>query len=179
METSGKRWFVMRDLKRRNSSSLAVHELANAGFEVFTPLTQMIMTIGGRRQRREVPVIQDLLFIHETREALDPLVARCRTLQYRYVSGHRQNEPMIVRDKEMNQFILAVTSTKTPVYYRPGELTNMMYGKKIRIVGGMLDGFEGRLLSVKGMRKRRLIVEIPGLITAAIEVEADYLQVIR
>ena len=55
----------------------------------------------------------------------------------------------------------------------------MMYGKKIRIVGGMLDGFEGRLLSVKGMRKRRLIVEIPGLITAAIEVEADYLQVIR
>lgn len=179
METSGKRWFVMRDLKRRNSNSLAVHELTNAGFEVFTPLTQMIMTIGGRRQRREVPVIQDLLFIHETREALDPLVARCQTLQYRYVSGHRQNEPMIVRDKEMDQFILAVTSTETPVYYRPGELTNMMYGKKIRIVGGMLDGFEGRLLSVKGMRKRRLIVEIPGLITAAIEVEADYIQVIR
>lgn len=86
---------------------------------------------------------------------------------------------MIVRDKEMDQFILAVTSTKTPVYYRPGELTNMMYGKKIRIVGGMLDGFEGRLLSVKGMKKRRLIVEIPGLITAAIEVEADYIQVIR
>lgn len=104
----------MRDLKRRNSNSLAVHELTNAGFEVFTPLTQMIMTIGGRRQRREVPVIQDLLFIHETREALDPLVARCQTLQYRYVSGHRQNEPMIVRDKEMNQFILAVTSTKPP-----------------------------------------------------------------
>lgn len=169
----------MRDLKRRNSNSLAIHELTNAGFEVFTPLTQMIMTIGGRRQRREVPVIQDLLFIHETREALDPLVARCHTLQYRYVSGHRQNEPMIVRDKEMNQFMLAVTSTKKTVYYRPGELTNMMYGKKIRIVGGMLDGFEGRLLSVKGMRKRRLIVEIPGLITAAIEVEADYIQVIR
>ena len=57
----------MRDLKRRNSNTLAIHELAKAGLHVFTPMTQMIMTIGGRRQRREVPVIQDLLFIRETR----------------------------------------------------------------------------------------------------------------
>lgn len=179
METSEKQWFVMRDLKRRNSNTLAVHDLANAGLEVFTPMTQMIMTIGGRRQRREVPVIQDLLFVHETRETLDPFVATCSTLQYRYISGLRQNEPMTVRDKEMNRFILAVTSTGMPVYYQPGELTNAMYGKEVRIIGGMLDGYEGRLLSVKGMRKRRLIVELPGLITAAVEVEPDYIQVIR
>lgn len=169
----------MRDLKRRNSNTLAIHELAKAGLQVFTPMTQMIMTIGGRRQRREVPVIQDLLFIRETRDVLDPFVAACPTLQYRYISGHRQNEPMTVRDKEMDQFIMAVTSTETPVYYQPGELTNAMYGKNVRIVGGMLDGYEGRLLSVKGMRKRRLIVDLPGLITAAVEVEPDFIQVIK
>lgn len=179
MEVPEKQWFVMRELKRRNSNTLAIHELAKTGLEVFTPMTQMIMTIGGRRQRREVPVIQDLLFIRETRETLDPFVAACSTLQYRFLPGHRQNEPMTVRDKEMNRFILAVTSTETPIYYQPGELTNTMYGKKVRIVGGMLDGYEGRLLSVKGMRKRRLIVELPGLITAAVEVEPDYIQVIR
>lgn len=179
MESSEKQWFVMRDLKRRNSNALAIHELAKVGLEVFTPMTQMIMTIGGRRQRREVPVVQDLLFIRETREVLDPFVATCPTLQYRFISGHRQNEPMTVRDEEMNKFILAVTSTETPVYYQSGELTNTMYGKKVRIVGGMLDGYEGRLLSVKGMRKRRLIVELSGLITAAVEVEPDYIQVVR
>ena len=65
----------MRDLKRRNSNSLAINYLKEAGLEVFTPMTQMIMTIGGRRQRREVPVIQDLLFVHETKEFLDPFVA--------------------------------------------------------------------------------------------------------
>ena len=86
---------------------------------------------------------------------------------------------MTVRDKEMDQFIMAVTSTETPVYYQPGELTNAMYGKNVRIVGGMLDGYEGRLLSVKGMRKRRLIVDLPGLITAAVEVEPDFIQVIK
>lgn len=103
----------MRDLKRRNSNTLAIHELAKASLEVFTPITQMIMTIGGRRQRREVPVIQDLLFIRETRETLDdPFVATCATLQYRFLPGQRQNEPMAVRNREMDQFTTAVTSTK-------------------------------------------------------------------
>lgn len=169
----------MRDLKRRNSNTLAIHELAKVGLEVFTPMTQMVMTIGGRRQRREVPVIQDLLFIHETREAIDPFVATTSTLQYRFLPGCRQNEPMTVRDKEMEHFIKAVTSTETPIYYQSGELTSSMYGKTVRIVGGMLDGYEGRLLSVKGMRKRRLIVELPGLITAAVDVEPDYIQIVK
>ncbi|MDE5627404.1 MAG: transcriptional regulator, partial [Candidatus Amulumruptor sp.] len=74
MEASEKQWFVMRDLRRRNSNTLAIHELAQAGVEVFTPMTQMVMKIGGRKQRREVPVIQDLLFVHETKDALDPFV---------------------------------------------------------------------------------------------------------
>lgn len=120
----------MRDLKRRNSNTLAIHELAKAGLEVFTPMTQMVMTIGGRRQRREVPVIQDLLFIHEFKEALDPFVATTSTLQYRFLPGHKQNEPMTVRDKEMDRFIQAVTSTETPVYYQPGELTPQCMARK-------------------------------------------------
>lgn len=179
MDSSEKQWFVMRDLKRRNSNNLAIDDLENAGLEVFTPMTQMIMTIGGRRQRREVPVIQDLLFVHEAREVLDPLVAKSPTLQFRYLFGKTKDEPMTVRDEEMKKFIHAVNSTETPLYYKPGEISKAMYGKKVRIMGGMLDQYEGRLLSVKGMRRRRLIVELPGLITAAVEVEPDFIQIIK
>lgn len=174
-----KQWFVMRDLKRRNSNSLSINELEKAGLEVFTPMTQMIMTIGGRRQRRDVPVIQDLLFVHEAKPLLDPYVESSPTLQYRYLLGKTKNSPMTVRDDEMQRFIFAVTHDDAPKFYRPGEITDSMYGKKVRIVGGALDQYEGRLLSVKGMRKRRLIVEIPGLITAAVEVEPDYIQLIK
>lgn len=174
-----KQWFVMRDLKRRNSNSLAVHNLEKAGLEVFTPMTQMIMTIGGRRQRRDVPVIQDLLFVHDTKETVDRFVEMYSTLQYRYQFGKTKDEPMTVREEEMERFIYAVGHTESVVYYHPGEITEAMCGKKVRIMGGMLDQYEGRLLSVKGMRKRRLIVELPGLITAAIEVEPDYIQIIK
>lgn len=179
MEASEKKWFVMRDLKRRNSNSLAIHDLGNAGLEVFTPMTQMIMTIGGQRQRRDVPVIQDLLFVHEAKDAIDPYVEMYPTLQYRYLFGKTKDEPMTVRNDEMEKFIFAVGNTDAPKFYRPGELTESMYGRKVRIMGGMLDQYEGRLLSVKGMRKRRLIVELPGLITAAVEVEPDYIQIIK
>lgn len=125
-----KQWFVMRDLKRRNSNVLAIHELTKAGLEVFSPMTQMIMTIGGRRQRREVPVIQDLLFVHEAKNNLDPFVEKNPTLQYRYLRGRTKDEPMTVRKDEMDKFIFAVNNVKAINYYKPGELTAAMYGKK-------------------------------------------------
>ncbi len=175
MHPSEKRWFVMRDLKRRTANTLAIHDLAKAGLEVFTPMTQMVMKIGGRLQRRDVPVIQDLLFVHEAKEILDPVVDQYPTLQYRYQRGKTKNEPITVRDEEMDRFIFAVGNIETPLYYKPGELTEAMCGKSVHIHGGRLDGYQGRLLSVKGMRKRRLIVELPGLLSAAIEVDPEFI----
>lgn len=176
MDSTEKQWFVMRDLKRRICNSLAVHDLTKAGLEVFTPMTQMVMTIGGRRQRRDVPVIQDLLFVHESKQTLDPFVELYSTLQYRFQRGKSVNEPMTVRDAEMERFIRAVSTDDTPIYYKPGEINESMYGRTVRIIGGPLNGFEGRLLSIKGMRKRRLIVEIPSFITAAVEVAPEFIQ---
>lgn len=179
MPSTDKQWFVMRDLKRRNSKTLAIHELREAGLEAFTPMTQMLMTIGGRPQRREVPVIQDLLFVHETKETIDSFLPKLPTLQYRYCLGKTKDQPMTVRQDDMDRFIFASVNTGSPIYFTPGELTPSMYGKHIRIVGGIFDNYEGRLLSVKGMRKRRLIIELSGLMAVAVEVDPQYIQLIK
>lgn len=178
MDASGKQWFVMRDLKRRNANNLAIHDLADAGLEVFTPMTQMVMKIGGRIQRRDVPLIQDLLFVHETKASLDPYVDRLPTLQYRYQRGRSVNEPMTVGTEEMDRFIFAINHTESPIFYKPGELTESMYGKSVRIVGGILDNYEGRLLSIRGKRKKHLIIELPNLIAAAVEVDPEYIRLL-
>ncbi len=178
MDASGKQWFVMRDLKRRNANNLAIHDLADAGLEVFTPMTQMVMKIGGRLQRRDVPLIQDLLFVHETKASLDPYVDRLPTLQYRYQRGRSVNEPMTVGTEEMDRFIFAINHTESPIFYKPGELTESMYGKSVRIVGGILDNYEGRLLSIRGKRKKHLIIELPNLIAAAVEVDPEYIRLL-
>lgn len=57
----------------------------------------------------------------------------------------------------------------------PGELTSEMYNKKIRIIGGKLNGYEGNLLTVRGSKTKRLLVELPGLLAAGVEVSPEYI----
>lgn len=174
---SGLCWYVMRDLKRANAKLPAYRQLTDEGFEVFTPMTFRLTTKGGKRVREKVPFMQDMLFVHAAREKLDAIVDSTKTLQYRYIRG-AYCEPMTVREKDMTRFIRAVESTDTPQYYLPGELLPNMFGHKIRIMGGPLDGCEGKLLKVRGTKKKRLIVEIPTLLSVSVEVSPEYIQII-
>ncbi len=169
-----KHWFVMRDLKRPNALYPAYRQLPELGVETYTPLRQRVVKRGGVSVREYCPFIPDLVFIHSTREATDDLLVGIPTLQYRYVRGGYRL-PMTVSDREMNAFMLAVRSVDAPEYFRPEELTPDMIGREVRIVGGSLDGYEGRLLKCRGSRRRRLLVAIPNLLVAAVEVSPDYI----
>ena len=176
MPEKQQKWYVLRDLKRHNSNSPGYIELRNLDFEVFTPLKWKIVIQSGKRTRKQVPIIPDLLFLHSTKEELDKIISRTGTLQYRYNIGHSINEPMVVRDKDMELFIDTVNKADNIRYYLPEEIKADMYGKEISVVGGPLDGYTGKLLSLRGSKKRRIIVEIPGFITAAVEVHPEYIQ---
>lgn len=178
-DTAAPKCFAMRDLKRHNARTRAYLELAEYGLEVFTPLRWEVTVKSGRRIRREVPVIPDLLFVRAPKEQLDLTVARIPTLQYRYRLGHSIHEPMTVRDADMERFIKATTTSDDIKYYLPDEIRPEMYGREIRVIGGPFDGCQGRLLSLRGSRKKRLIIEIPDFITAAVEILPDYIQLTK
>lgn len=168
----------MRDLTRANAKRPAWKQLDELGFHIFTPMVWKVKRVGPRSERVQVPAIHDLLFVESTREELDPVVDKIATLQYRFVRGGAYREAMSVRDEDMDRFIRAVGSTDDVLYYSPEEITPQMVGHKVAIVGGPLDGMTGHLLSVKGMRKRRLIVELPGMLTSAVEVSPDFIQLV-
>ncbi|MCM1484299.1 MAG: UpxY family transcription antiterminator [Muribaculaceae bacterium] len=168
----------MRDLKRHNAKEPAYAMLAAKGFEVFTPMRWEITGRGSRRIRREVPVVGDLLFVHSDYDSLKAVADRVPTLQFRFMRGYSAGKPMTVRTADMDRFIAAVRSSESPRYYLPGEITPAMFGKQIRIVGGPLDGYEGRLLSLRGARTRRLIVELAGYFAVAVEVKPEFIQMI-
>lgn len=171
----GLSWFVMRDLKRANAKHPAYCQLQEAGFEVFTPMTTRMSIRAGKRVREEVPFVRDLLFVHTTRDSLDPIVSRTATLQYRYVKGGRYLEAMTVREAEMQRFIFAVSGVERPRFYKIEEITPSLYGRRIRIVGGRLDGYEGRLVTTRGSRTRRLLITLEGLLAADVEVQPEYI----
>ena len=86
-------WYVMRDLKRCNAKKPAYKQLQEAGVKVFVPLKWQIILQKGKKVREKVPVIQDLLFVYDSRQHLDSIVERTKTLQYRWLRNTFR-EPM-------------------------------------------------------------------------------------
>ena len=41
-----------------------------------------------------------------------------------------------------------------------------------------MNGYEGKLLSVRGSRKKKLVIEVPGVLAVIYEVSPDYIQFI-
>lgn len=168
-------WFVMRDLKRQNAKLPAYKLLNGMGIKVFTPMVWRLVIRHGKRCREEVPFVQDLLFVQGTRQTVDPIVEKYYTLQYRYVRGSYK-KPMTVKESDMQRFIHAVESVDKPRYYTPEEISSEMVGRRVRIVGGPLDGYEGHLQKMRGAHIKRLFIELHNLLAAAIEVQPEYIQ---
>lgn len=171
-------WFVLRDLRRPNAKCPAYRLLQDLHFEVFTPMKEELKIRHGKKVREHVPFIRDLLFVHDSRENLDPVMELYPTVQYRYRKGGAYRSPMVVPTAEMERFIYAVRQTECPKYYHPGELTPDMYGREICIQGGPMDGFTGKLLKVRGSKKKILIVEMPGFFSAGFEVSPDFIRIL-
>ena len=166
----------MRDLTRSNAKQPAYQMLDGLKIENFTPMVQKIILRHGKRVRTEVPFMHDLIFVHDSRRTLDPLVESIHTFQYRYLKGRK---PMTVRDVDMEHFKKAVQSSDAPQYLRPEEITPDMRKRRIRIMGGPLDNVEGTLLTVRGSKKKRLLVELPMLMAIAVEVkQPEYIQLL-
>lgn len=172
-------WYALRDLKRPNALLRAWEMFEEMKMDVFTPKKWTLTKVKGERKPKEVAIIPDLLFVHETRTVLDPIIENMETLQYRFRKYGGRNEPVVVPDKDMERFIRAISSSEKPMYYLPEEITPQMYGKEIRIAGGPLNGYEGRLLKMRGSKVKRLLVELKGFLVAAVEVSPEYIQVVK
>ena len=85
-------WYVLRDLARPNAKNPAYKQL-QAMPEMkdclFVPLKQKIFTARGKRVVRFVPYMYDLIFVHKSKEELDPIVHAIELLQYRYLHALR------------------------------------------------------------------------------------------
>lgn len=168
-EEQTKQWYVLRDLKRPNALLPAYKMLGNLNIEVFTPMREQLSRKRETLQRTMQPVLRDLLFAHTTRSALDGIIHNTPTLQYRFLKGHRQ-KPMTVPEREMTDFITAVACSHTTHFLMPDEINPAMYGRRVRIIGGTLDGQEGILKTVRGSRRRHLLVQLEGILAADIEI---------
>lgn len=164
-------WFAMCDRKRRNAAEPAYQMLKRRGFEVFTPMRTTIVGRGKNRHVIDVPFIVDLLFVHSTRQLLDPVEEVTPTLHYRFKRGGKYREALTVREDDMNRFIHAVNNAEVKEFFAIDALPPHLMGKTVVVHGGPLDGYQVVLKKMQGARHKRILVDLPGLAYAELELK--------
>lgn len=174
MDAGNKVWYVMRSLFKTELKTKAKLDAAN--IRAFIPMKHHVKIVNGRKTRVEVPIIRNLLFVYSDEKSLAPLLAADSKFQYTYRRGGRENEPLIVPDNQMQQFLDAVETSEDTLFFTPSEL-NITKGTKVRIIGGPLNGIVGIFMKVKGARTKRLVLEIPDTLSMAVDVSPDLIEV--
>lgn len=171
-------WYALSAPHRREMEAQRLLEKHH--IRCFIPMSTTVVTISGKKQRRLVPAISNLVFAQSTREALQELKRGVPYLQYKVNKEGGQNIPIIVPDRQMDQFIaISELQNDKVIYLSPDEI-NLTKGTRVRIIGGTFNNIEGIFVKIKGKRQKRVVVVVSGVAAVATaEIEPEYIQVIE
>lgn len=172
-------WFAMSAPYRRELK--AMDYLQSKGIECFVPMINTIVEKrNGIKQRRQVPAIHNLIFVHSSKAVIQELKRGVDFLQYRTTPKNGKNIPIIVPDKQMQQFMAVTQAANDELTYLRPEEVNISQGTKVRLHGGAFDGTEGIFVKVRGKRNRRVVLLIEGVAAVAMaEISTDFIEVIK
>ena len=171
-----KQWFAIGCLSPRKELKIR-DDARQQGFEAFVPLRYEVKTIKGQKQRALVPAISGLLFVKGALDEIKEYVIKAPFQAYiRKSNFSNKTDYLVIPTKAMEDFIAVTEKHEEHVtYFRPEEIS-LRIGDQIRIRGGLYDGREGVITRIKGKRNRHLVVQIPGVIYAAVEMTPDLIE---
>lgn len=150
------------------------------GFESFVPLKYVVKTVRGQKQRALVPALSGLIFVKGTLEALKDYTQQSHFPIYlRKSAFSNKEEYLTIPTKAMEDF-MAVTEHREEhvTYFRPEEIC-LQEGDRIVIKDGLYEGREGVIMRIKGKRNKHLVVQIPGMLLAAVELSPEMIELPR
>ena len=171
-------WFALGCTSPRHE--LKVRDDARRyGLDSFVPLKYEVKKIQGRERRTLVPALSRYIFVKGTLEAVQDYVANAHYVVYiqrSTFSAHK--DYLTIPVKAMDDFIAVTENNEQHVtYFNPGEI-RLNVGDQIRVKGGLYDGREGVIMRIKGKRNRHLVVQIPGILIAAIEMSPEMIELV-
>ncbi len=161
-EPEAKVWYAIRVTFNREMK--VKDDLDLRGIESFIPMKYVMSIRRGRRVKKLVPTIHNLIFFHIEPSVMKEYKASTR-LPIRYIMNPATKKPVVVPEREMKNFIAVAGTYEEQLVYitpKPGQFTR---GDRVRILGGPFEGAEGVLQRVKG--DSRVVVSIKGLVAVA------------
>ena len=112
-------WFAMRATYRREMKAKQL--LESYGIESFVPMRYSDTVRAGRKQKRLVPAIHNLIFVRSSWQRLKEIKPKAPYLQYIIREDDRkQKKALVVPDRQMDDFIrLVQTYSENLVYVEP------------------------------------------------------------
>lgn len=155
--------------------------LDKQGIENYVPMQyQVVVDKKGKKSRALLPAIHNLIFAKATRPVIQETKEGVKYLQYYTRPEKGKNVPVVIPERQMQQFITVSETHDEKLFYLRSEEIGLRKGTKVRIIGGVFDGVEGVLMKVRGGRNKKVVVEIPNTLAVAFEVEhADMIEVIN
>lgn len=164
MSILSENWFAIRITYGRE---LKLKKMLDAEkIENFIPMCYGYVLKDGRRLRKLIPAIHNLVFVRSTRQKIDELKEKYGIeIPMRYVMNRTSRQPIIIPDAQMHSFILVSGSyDETILYIEPAELA-LVKGQKVRIVDGIFKGVIGEFVRIR--HDRRVVVHIEGVMAVA------------
>ena len=149
-------WFAVRVSYSRELALKAILDEEN--IESFIPMRYGIVMKGGKRVRKLVPAIHNLVFIHSTRKRIDALKDELEgKMPIRFIMNREYCRPVVIPD-------VAGSYDEAVLYIESAEL-NLVKGQKVRITDGVFKGVIGEFVRIR--HDRRVVVNIEGVMAIA------------
>ena len=134
--------------------------------ENFIPMRYGYIMKNGKRVRKLLPAIHNLVFIHSTRKRIDVLKEELEvSMPIRFIMNRERCLPVVIPEVQMRSFILVAGSYDEAILYvEPAEL-HLVKGQKVRITGGVFEGVVGEFVRIR--HDRRVVVNIEGVMAIA------------
>lgn len=157
-------WYALRVTYSREmilKEYLDRHDIEN-----FVPMHYESTDIGAKKSRKLVPIIHNLVFVRSTKKCIDSFKAELESrLPIRYIMDKARCCPIIIPDKQMQDFIAVSGTYDDQLIYLDPVSVVLKKGDRVRITGGIFSGVEGVFVRIKG--DRRVVVSIQGIMAVA------------
>ena len=147
--------------------------------ECFVPLKYQVKRVRNRQQETLVPAIAGLIFAHGTEEELkDYMLSSKDRLFFRHSAYSNHQDRLIVSDHDMRQFMDFVAAHQQVVNYFSPEEIAWREGELVRVTIGTKE-YEGKIVRIKGKRKKVFALEIKNTTFATVELTPELMQSIQ
>lgn len=159
-----KKWYAMRITYSRE---IAFKKYLDARkIENFIPMRYEEINLGGRKHRKLVPVVHNLVFVYSSKRLLDTLKKEVEDrLPVRYIMNMELHCPIVIPEKQMRDFIAVAGTYDEQLLWLDAGTVTLKKGDHVRIKIGHFAGVEGKLIRIKG--DRRVVVSIQGFMAVA------------